>query len=169
MKRILATILFSIYGLIFAQVFDGGVINERDEFTGETTCGQYVSNSIYDDTGMILLRNSDGSLMFAINHVVESWSSDSAFNLYGKTGGEKVYIKFSENDILTLEPIEVEGNLSDDYERAYFVTERQTLQRILASPNALRVRFDGPDGNEDFDINHGVVLALAQGFGQTCL
>lgn len=145
-----------------------GVEVETDEFTGEISCSQLTLNASWDPTGVALQSGTPGMMMF-VTHAIEDWAADSAFSLLGNLGGERVYFKFGDDDVIVLAPDETGGELASDYEYAAFMIDDSFVRKLLSAPRDIRVRFDGPDGLADFTINHAVVLDLAQGFGQTCL
>ena len=165
MKYFLIT-LTCLLGIAFAQ-WDLGVEIEHDEFTGERTCHHMILVSVLDATGFRGVVNKYGPSL-VISHAVDSWRYDSAFNLHGMQGGELVYLKFSDADIITVTPVHVWGNLEHDNEAA-LITDYNIITKILSAPSDIRVRFSGPDGEVDFTIPHNIVVALAAGFGQSCL
>lgn len=161
---VLLTLLLSTWA--GAQIVDSGVVVQVDEFTGERECSQFVVNSENDASG-ISLSNIGGVTSMLLARDVEVLLRDSAFNVFGLLRDEVVYLRFADDEIVTLSPIDVGGNRDEGYEFAF--VDPGLIPRVLAAPADLRVRFSGPRGEHDFTIYGDVVAALARGFGQQCM
>ena len=157
----------ALIGGAHAQVRDSGVTVRVDEFTGAHSCMQLVLNSAADSSGIGFQTGGDWGLVIFINR--QFTGSDWTFNSLVPTprDSDLVYFRFGEDNVVSLKPTVVNIDTSQRSEVAGFTGERDLAVRIMSAPGDIRVRFSGRDGNRDFTIQHGVAVALAQGFGQS--
>ena len=149
-----------------AQVSDPGVAETVDEFTGQRECSHFVMNSALDLSGFSL-TSVDGDLALVISRNVGRSLSESSFFAFGTMGGEVVYLRFSNGEVLTLTP--TDAGRSDDRTYEFARVDPSIIPWVLTSPGDVSVRFEGPRGENDFTIFHEVMVALARGFGQQCM
>ena len=157
-----------LIGGAHAQVRDGGVREEVDEFTGTYSCLQLVLNSASDGSGIgFQTGNDDFGLVVFVNR--RFTGSDWTFSSLSPMPRDRdlVYFRFGEDDVISLKPDIVDVDTSQRSEVAGFIGARDLAAQIMSAPGDIRVRFSGRDGNRDFTILHGVAVALAQGFGQS--
>jgi hypothetical protein len=164
MKQLLALGLM-VTSFAFAQIWDGGVQQSTDEFTGKESCLQRVDISLQSNTGVSFgLIEGDVAVYFK-RHLTDF---DNVFNSYGLVEGEVVYLRFPDGTVESHSPNVVDSDYEAEVETAA-VLSTDLAYKLMALPGELRVRFEGPNGQEDFTVDHGVFVALAQGFGQTCM
>jgi hypothetical protein len=164
-------VLLMLLSAASAEVVDIGLVQEVDEFTGESSCYQTVVHSVSDKTGIGLMKFSSSSqiLVYILSNVKAI--GDNAFNMFGVMMDDLVYVRFPDGEVLTHEPeavsVEVEFTKSG-FEMAG-ITSSNLAHRLMSSPGDVRVRFDGSSNTVDFTIRHEVIMTLAAGFGQQCL
>jgi hypothetical protein len=153
----------------FAQVYDGGVNDTTDEFTGQTSCRHYVDESMTTWDGITLVKSSSEFLPGLLVHVRRSYEgSDWVLNSAGAVTNTTLYMIFGDSEPVNYPANYVSVETEENYE-ALSVMSTELANRVMASPGDIKVRFSGPNGSADFVIDHAVATTLAAGFGQECL
>lgn len=153
----------------YAQVDDGGVNRETDEFTGTSTCSHYVDETTAEFEGITLTKSTDEVLPETVIYVRHAYQdSDWVLNSAGSIADTTLYMIFGDGEPVTYSADFVSVNTDNNYE-TLAVMDTALANRIMSSPSDIRVRFSASNGNADFTINHAVVTTLAAGFGQECL
>jgi len=126
-----------------------------------------VINSTYDRSGISLFAGSEYSEpVIAFTRHLDS-IADSVFNMFIVMPDDRVFVRFpSTDEVFQFTPVST--GVEDTYEVA-LIQDQDLIFAVLSSPTEIRVRFDGSNGTADFTIDHDVILALAAGFGKTCL
>lgn len=175
MRTVFTILLLALGFTAVGQVFDFGVTETRDEFTGVYSCRHMVNNALLDGTGITMVWAPDGAGSPFL-YITRDWSTDSRSWVWNSASNsprpdDLVYLRFPDGEVISRRPnfvgVETDGPIKVDV--AGFGDVGDLIYRILASPGDLRVRFSGMNGDRDFTIYHGVITTLAAGFGQTCL
>ena len=141
-----------------------------DEFTGETSCSVWVSNS-RSDFSSISLTVVDGHLSHVGLIRRASSTDDLAFSTVGELDAT-VFLRFSEDDIQRLNDVPAVSQFGSGvyYDGADISDEGiELLNKILSHNDDLRLRFEGSRRTRDFTINHEVIEEVARGFREVCL
>jgi hypothetical protein len=168
----LVLILVTIFCFTFANIYDYGVREERDEFTHEYSCYHRVDNSLTDDSGIHLTYTDTlGYTLFIrrdFRNDPNSWVFSSASNT--PYSSDLVYFRFPDGEVISKRPDYVAVNTEiQKTDLAGWGNVQDLVFKILSSPGDLRVRFVGTHGSRDFTIYHAVITTLASGFGQVCV
>jgi hypothetical protein len=170
MRRFFLIAVFC-FSWVYAQ-YDYGLKVDYDEFTGEYSCMQRVDNSVYDDTGVILIYTEFSGYAFIIVRDFKNDSTNWVFSSVGNSPmpGDFVYIRFPNSEVVSGAPdfTSVETSLQR-VDAAGFNSDESFILRLLTVGDDVRVRFVGTHGQRDFTVSKEVFFSLADGFGRTCM
>lgn len=175
MRKIACLLVVLVVSIGYARTWVSELEAEQDPFTRNMVCSQsggYIpeGDSLVGNTSLTLSSYLDGTISLATSHYgsgrVIFGYPDMDFRA---RAGQHVLMLLPDGTILQFVAEYVNYSQHTTREFVGVRPDLSSLYALLASPGDVLVRLDGLLGHLDFNINHEVIVGLAQGFGRTCL